>query len=290
MSDSLNLHQKNGKYVNVDGLNIFTIDKGEGEPIVLVHGLFSSSYSYRKIIDILSPNYRVIAPDFPGIGFSEQLNGVYSHRLLAEILFKFLEKITNDRIHLVAYDYGGPISFLMLNEHPEKVKSITVISSFLNLEKIFSYTPLFWLHKRFIGNLMSNFLNEKTLGYSLNHHLISKEHLLNQDCISDYAFLLLQGSNKKNLVKMSQCIDRTVYAKKDMESGIKKMIGGRQIIIGEHDRMIHYSEYEYIKQLMRLSITHFLPGKHMLIEECPVECAEKIEMLVKTFSRKVTKN
>ena len=72
MSEFLNNHQHSGKYININGLNIFTRDEGIGETIVLIHGLFSTSYSYRKIIPILSKSYRVVALDLPGIGFSEK--------------------------------------------------------------------------------------------------------------------------------------------------------------------------------------------------------------------------
>ena len=46
MSEFLNNHQHSGKYININGLNIFTRDEGIGETIVLIHGLFSTSYSY----------------------------------------------------------------------------------------------------------------------------------------------------------------------------------------------------------------------------------------------------
>ncbi|MCB1189962.1 MAG: alpha/beta hydrolase [Leptospiraceae bacterium] len=286
MSDALNFHQRNGKYINVGGTNIFTIDQGEGEVILLLHGFFGTSYSFRKIIPILSKEYRVVAPDLPGLGFSEQIKEVYSHRVLADIIYKFIEKITDEKIHLVVHDYGGPISFLMMNSHPEKVKTLTVISSFLNLTKFRFYFPLNILNKRFIGNLFGKLLSTKVLRFIFNSQFISQGSPFDESTSDDYAFLLVHGNNRSNFVKMCQCVDRTIHAQRDMELGLKKMIGGRQILVGKQNKIISPMEVEYIKQTMRLSIANYLSGKHFLMEDSAEECASKIEMLVNKFSSK----
>ncbi|MBE7412426.1 MAG: alpha/beta hydrolase [Leptospiraceae bacterium] len=286
MSETVNLHQRNGKFVEVDELNVFTIDQGEGEVIVLLHGLFGTSYIYRKLIPILSEKYRVVAPDLPGLGFSETPKEVYSHRYFARFIFRFLEKITDEKVHVVAHDYAGPISFLLLNDHPEKVKSLSVINTFLNLKKFRMYFPVSVLKIPFLGNMFSMFLNSFTLRLLFNLRFVSKQKPISRDTAKDYAFLLLNGVCRKNFVKICQSIDTTIHAQRDMESGIKKMIGGRQIIAGEKNPIIDLSEVEYIKQVMRLGFCNFIQGRHFLLEEYPIECAEKIEVLVKAFSKK----
>jgi len=279
-------HQKNGRYINVDGLNIFTIDKGKGHVIALLHGLFSTSYSYRKMIPILSENFRVIAPDLPGIGLSEKPNWVYSHRQLAKFFNSYLNSMTDERVHLVAYDYGAAISFMLLYENPEKVKSLTLISPFETVFKLRYYTPLMFLHPKFIGNILSKFLGKKLIKFLMNRYMVSKNNPLSDEVIEDYQFLLLHGENRKNFIKMCQNIDRSFYAKKDMEEGMRKMIGGRQIILGNQDRLIAFNEIENIKQYIRLSFSQNIEGSHMLMEDDPHTCALKIENLVKTFSKK----
>jgi cis-3-alkyl-4-acyloxetan-2-one decarboxylase len=286
MTLRLSDHQKSGRFVNVDGLNIFTVDKGKGPVVVLLHGLFSSSYSFRKMVPILAENFRVIAPDLPGIGLSEKPNWVYSHRQLAKFLSSYLDTMTDERIHLVAYDYGAPISFMLLWENPEKIKTLTLISPFQNLQRLRYYTPLFWLHRKIIGNLISKFIGKKAIRFLMNRYMVSPDKPLSEDIIEDYQFLLLHGENRKNFVRMCQNIDRGVYAKKDMEEGMRKMIGGRQILLGNRDRLVSFSEIQNIKQYFRLSLSQNIEGNHMLMEDEPHECAARIENLVKTFSKK----
>ncbi len=286
MSEILDNHQKLGKYINVDGLNIFTRDEGEAETIVLLHGLFSTSYSFRKIIPELSKNYRVIAPDLPGIGFSEKSQEKYSHRMLANFLYSFLNIVSENRIHLVTYDYASCIAFLLLNEHPEKIKSLTVISPFTHLDRIWKYFPLFLFNKRWIGNFLSGLMNKAIVRFVYNFYLFDKDFSLSEEEADDYHFLLFRRESRKNFLKMAQNIDRSIYAKKDMESGMQKMIGGRQIILGETDSCISFRETENIKQYFRTSFAQIIKGGRMLIENSPEECITKIDSLVKVFSRK----
>lgn len=286
MSQSLFDLQRIGKYTNVKGLNIFNVDRGEGEIIILLPGLFTTSFSYRKIIPILSETSRVIALDYPGIGLSEKPDWVYSHRRLAHFVKDFISEITEERVHLVAYDYGAAISFLLLNEFPELLKTLTLISPFQNLQRIRYYSPLFFLNKRYIGNLVSMTLGKASVKSIYNKYLISKSSPLTDDIIEDYMFLLLHGQNRINFIQFCQNIDRSTYAKNDMESGMKKMIGGRQILLGNQDRMVYFKELENIKQYIRLSFTQNINGGRLLMEDNPGDCASKIENLVKTFSRK----
>ncbi|MCB1141175.1 MAG: alpha/beta hydrolase [Leptospiraceae bacterium] len=286
MIESLGDHQKLGKFLNVKGTNIFTIDKGEGETVVLLHGFFSTSYSYRKILPLLQESFRVVAPDFPGIGFSEKSDEIYSHRMLAGFLFDFLTEISKEKVHIVAYDYSAPVSFLLLNEHPEKIKSLTLISPFTTLESLFSYRPLFFLNKKLLGDLVLKVSGREGIRFLFNHYLFDKSNPISESLLDDYQFLLFRSEGKRNFLKMCQNIDRGIYAKKDMESGMQKMIGGKQILIAENDRNISFKETENIKQYFRLSFAQRIPGGRMLMETTPIEVVHKIENLVRTFSRK----
>jgi pimeloyl-ACP methyl ester carboxylesterase len=286
MSLELEEHLKNGRFVSIDGTNIFTIDKGEGEIILLVHGFLGTSYSYRKLIPILSKKNRVIALDLPGIGFSEALPDVYSHRMLANFLSRFISVFSEEPVHLVVHDYAGPISFLLLNLNPEKVKTLTVISSFLYLTKFRFYYPVYLFNLKLIGNLFIRTITPTTLKMVYNSKLMSKGNPLPDATIEDYYHLLFEGTKKNNFLKFCQNVDKTIYAQRDMESGLKKMIGGRQIICAEGEALVSDAQTEYLKEKLRLGIINYLPGKHLLMEESPEQCCEKISILVTKFSRK----
>lgn len=285
MSEALEHHYKQGTFLNVDGVKTFVIDKGKGDIILLMHGFFSTSFSYRKLIPHLSKDFRVIAFDFPGIGFSEPPHEVYSHRMLAKFTHSLVSELTDAPIHFVCHDYAGPITFLFLNEFTERVKTLTILSSFLNLKKFRFYFPLFLLNKRFIGTAFAKMVSPLMLKFIYNSKFFAGDSKIDDELAKDYYRLLFSEDRLANFVKMCRFVDRTVYAQKDMEAGLKKMIGGRQIITGESSPLINPYETEYIKQKMRLSYGNFIPGKHFLMEESPEICAEKIQILAGKFSR-----
>ncbi len=109
------------KQISIEGINIRYVEKGEGNPLVLVHGIPTSSFLWRDMIEELSAHGRVIAPDLPGFGFSAPPpNKDYTISNYARILASFLEALSIEKATLVCHDYGGPIALTYALRHPEK--------------------------------------------------------------------------------------------------------------------------------------------------------------------------
>jgi pimeloyl-ACP methyl ester carboxylesterase len=115
----------------VDGVSIFYREAGpkDAPTIVLLHGFPSSSRMYDTLIPLLASRYHLIAPDYPGFGHSDapspaQYRYTFDH--LAETTKRFLEQLEIDRYVLFMQDYGGPIGFRILAEHPDRVSAIVV--------------------------------------------------------------------------------------------------------------------------------------------------------------------
>ena len=121
------------KQVIIDGLKIRYIDEGEGMPLVLVHGIPTSSFLWRNMIGELSARWRVIAPDLPGFGFSDPPpGGDYSIPHYANILEAFLEKLSIDNAALVCHDWGGPIVLTYALRNPKKYQRLIIFDTFLH--------------------------------------------------------------------------------------------------------------------------------------------------------------
>jgi pimeloyl-ACP methyl ester carboxylesterase len=123
------------KQVSVQGIDIHYIEKGEGKPLVLVHGIPTSSFLWRDMIEELSAHGRVIAPDLPGFGFSDPPpNGDYSISSYAGLLQSFLEALSVEAATLVCHDYGGPITVTYALRNPEKWDRLVLLDTFLHNE------------------------------------------------------------------------------------------------------------------------------------------------------------
>jgi len=119
------------RHRTIEGVRIFYREAGppEAPVVVLLHGFPTSSHMYRDLIPQLAVRYRVIAPDYPGYGFSDAPSPEafrYSFDGLAEIMDAFLESVRADRYALYMQDFGGPVGFRIATRHPERVTALII--------------------------------------------------------------------------------------------------------------------------------------------------------------------
>jgi pimeloyl-ACP methyl ester carboxylesterase len=115
--------------VEADGVRIFYRSAGNATApvLVLLHGFPSSSFMFRELIPRLADQYRVIAPDLPGFGFTEvpqDRKFVYSFDALAGTLESFTDALGLTRYAIYVFDYGAPTGFRLAFRHPERVTAI----------------------------------------------------------------------------------------------------------------------------------------------------------------------
>jgi pimeloyl-ACP methyl ester carboxylesterase len=115
--------------VGADGVQVFYRVAGEpNAPVVLLlHGFPASSFMFRELIPRLANDYRVIAPDLPGFGFTEipaERKYVYSFDGLASTIEAFTQALKLNRYAIYVFDYGAPTGFRLAMAHPERVTAI----------------------------------------------------------------------------------------------------------------------------------------------------------------------
>ena len=110
-----------------DPLTVAYIDKGKGEPVVLLHGIPTWSYLYHAVIPLLSPFHRVLAPDFLGHGFSDQRDR-FDRSLTAQtaMILELLDSLNIERANIVGHDTGGGVALIMAIHHPERVNRVVL--------------------------------------------------------------------------------------------------------------------------------------------------------------------
>jgi pimeloyl-ACP methyl ester carboxylesterase len=117
--------------VEVDGQKIFYREAGapDAPTVLLLHGFPASSFMYRDLIPRLAPHARVIAPDYPGFGYSDAPSVEafpYTFERLADVIDAFTAKLGLERYALYMQDFGGPVGFRLADRHPEKVTHLIV--------------------------------------------------------------------------------------------------------------------------------------------------------------------
>ncbi|OSD07180.1 alpha/beta hydrolase fold protein [Trametes coccinea BRFM310] len=124
------------KTVNVDGgIDVFyreAYPASAKDPkalpvILLLHGFPASSFQYRNLITRLAEKYRVVAPDFPGYGFTvapDSRKYEYTFASLTQTTLAFLDALKIEKFAVYVFDYGAPTGFRVMLERPGAITAI----------------------------------------------------------------------------------------------------------------------------------------------------------------------
>lgn len=113
----------------VDGVELHWEAHGQGEPLLLVHGLGSSARDWEPQIAAFAERYRVIAFDLRGHGRSERPDEPYSMRRFARDTSLLLDELAIERCHVVGLSLGGMIAFQLALDDPGRVRSMVIVNS-----------------------------------------------------------------------------------------------------------------------------------------------------------------
>ncbi|MDP3892173.1 alpha/beta fold hydrolase [Nocardioides sp.] len=115
----------------VDGVRLAYRDRGQGEPVVFVHGTPSYSYEWRDVVPhVEDAGFRVITYDLLGYGDSERpLDRDTSVGAQTELLVELLDELNLDTVNLITHDIGGAIGQRVAIMHPTRVKRLMLMDT-----------------------------------------------------------------------------------------------------------------------------------------------------------------
>ncbi len=110
-----------------DGVKIHYVVKGAGDPVILIHGLFSSewiNWEMPGLVEELAQKHQVIAFDCRGHGLSDKPQQEHQYGVqMAEDVVRLMDHLHIAKAHVVGYSMGGMITMKLLTLHPERVSS-----------------------------------------------------------------------------------------------------------------------------------------------------------------------
>jgi pimeloyl-ACP methyl ester carboxylesterase len=127
------------RHAVVDGINIFYREAGDPRKptILLLHGFPSSSFMFRDLIPLLSSQFHLVAPDYPGMGYSEappasKFTATFDS--VAGVVGDFVAQQHLTRYILYMQDFGGPVGMRLALKHPEQVAGLIIQNSPISLD------------------------------------------------------------------------------------------------------------------------------------------------------------
>ena len=112
-----------------DGKRVHYEVYGQGEPLLVLNGIFMSTVSWRAFIPTLSKNNQLVLLDFLDQGGSENMTGDYSQDLQAQIAWALIKHLRLERVHVLGISYGGEVAMLMAIKYPEVVAKLILANT-----------------------------------------------------------------------------------------------------------------------------------------------------------------
>ena len=108
-------------FTKAGGYTWHQVELGEGEPIVFLHGIPGSWFSWHYVMADLSDNYRTIAVDLKGLGLTDRPDGSYNAETVATEFIALMDALGIDRFTLVGHEWGSIIGSYIAGRYPERV-------------------------------------------------------------------------------------------------------------------------------------------------------------------------
>lgn len=102
------------------------IEEGEGEPLILLHGLFGALSNFNELIEYFRHHYKVVVPMLPLLEMDLLHTSVGG---LQKYVHKFIERFDYKNVHLLGNSLGGHVALVHILKHPERIKSLTLTGS-----------------------------------------------------------------------------------------------------------------------------------------------------------------
>ena len=163
-------------------INHFFLEKGNGEPLILLHGNGGNSGYFKKQIDEFSKHYHVYAIDTRGHGKTPRGDKPFTIRQFADDLLGFMDEHKIEKANILGFSDGGNIAMIFAIRYPDRVDRLILNGANLKAEGVKRSTQFpieigYKMAKKFANKSDSARLNAEMLGLMVNDPNVEPEEL-----------------------------------------------------------------------------------------------------------------
>lgn len=254
------------RFLVVDNLLIHYRDEGEGEPLVLLHGAFSSLHTYNDWVKHLKKHYRVIRLDIMGFGLTgPNESDDYSMNNHMRILKAFLNILKVEQCYMVGNSLGGWLCWEFGIRYPEKVKKLVLIDSAGFLEEENIPLPFKLARSPLVGKVIKYVVKRPILEQFVKQVYFDQSKVTEQ-LLNRYYDLFTRDGNNDAFIKL---VNQRV---KDNSEALKSFMQPSLIMWGKEDVWIPVNNAKRFHELLPNSHLLIYPNVgHVPMEEIPDE-------------------
>ena len=257
----------------------FVREQGEGEPVVLVHGVPTSSYMWRKVLPLLGERgLRGVAIDLPGLGLAARPEGFdYSWGGLASWMGEALDALGIARCHLVVHDIGGPIGCEWAIRNPDRVVSLTALNIML---EVASFRRPWFMHlfvPRGIGEAWLRSMNRFAMVTLFSRVGIGDRSAVSKEELGAYYDLLNRVDGGRAFLRIMRGFELTEEKERFFVDGLAERSYPVRIVWGRDDAALNRAR-PGVQRILGVEPT-LIPAKHFLMEDHAPAVADAVASL-----------
>jgi len=245
-----------GKFVELDGLSTHYIEKGSGEPVILLHGFFFDHNMWNASINVLAEKYKVYAMDLWGFGYSTRQPLDYGYPLYTKQLHNFMNALDIQKASLIGQSMGGGTIMNFTVSNKERVDKIVLVNAAGMPNKL----PLMGRISNMpgVGEFMYGMKSDSIRKFTLGNNFLYNKHLLTNEYYEQITrFHKIKGSSEVMLyVTRKQFFDtliKEIKALGEMDVPILIFWGREEKSIGlpigqELHQLLKGSRFEVLDQ------------------------------------------
>jgi pimeloyl-ACP methyl ester carboxylesterase len=275
-------HRAAGREFEAGGVQSFVRDEGRGEPVVCVHGVPASCFLYRKLIaELAALGLRGVAFDLPGMGLAARPSGFdYTWSGLGRFAAAAVDALALDRFHLVLHDVGGPVGFEVAAAMPERVLSMTLLNTVIEVESFRRPWMMEMYARRRVGELWLAATNNLTFRALMYHAGIADRRATPGDELDAYVELLKRVDGGRAFLKIMRGFERTAEKQRLYERAVRDVPYPVQIVWSARDPALRLAvQGAQAQRATGLATIQTVPGKHFPQEDCAGELAGHVAAL-----------
>ena len=267
------------------GKSMHLMEKGQGKPIVMVHGNPMWGYLYKKVLDGLDNSRKYIIPDLIGFGFSEKIT-LHEHSLEAHSkwMAKFFKSIKEERIGLVVHDWGGMIGIAGAMRAGKKIDGLVVMNTAITAPKD-GFKPT-WFHNLSQVPLISSALF-RGLNFPLSflNRFAHVPGSFDSQTMKAYKYPFRKLKDNSGPLALARMVPNSmqhpsVPLEQEIEAYLQSYTGPAQIVWGMNDPVMWKLRRRTSRLLPQAKIVKTQAG-HFVQEETPQEVIEAINEVFK---------
>lgn len=263
-----------GRPLEVRNASTVVWEEGDGEPVVLLHGVPASSFIYRKVLpELAARGRRAIAFDFPGLGLAARPEVFdYTWSGLSAWTDLALDALGVERFHLVIHDIGGPIGLDLAARAPGRIRSLTALNTLVRVATFKRPWMMEPYARRGIGEVVLRGTTEFGLERILRHAGMSSRIPAAE--VRAYVPLLKRGDGGRAFLRIMRGFERTQAFEDRIVAALRDRPYPAQLAWGEDDPALTLADKgEQAREVLGLDEIHRLPGKHFVMEDSPAPIA-----------------